>query len=238
MRMSRSVVKVKFGIALVGLVLLPTQLGLQEFGGSMLPRAETDRVREQLLRSPLGTVHAALFSLPRPLGAALPPPISLASLHANDDDITGSIGGRAPMDMGERSRVFPEVNRADKGDRLVPHPLPEPASAPTQPPASKPQQGAERAPVDGEASYTLASVSLADAAPSPDAQARDPAKSDVTADAPASATTTVPVTNVALTVDSTPAAEAAGSAAQPTLPADVDAFDDDDTSPTQTASIY
>src|SRR5215469_6694463 len=158
----------KFGTGIVGLALLPTQLGVQDLRALIAPQPVVgERIREHLLASPFGTIHASLLSFPRPAGAEMPHPVELrlASLNLGDDDITGSIGTRALMDTRDHSRVFPEVNRAQKGDRLVPEVKPEPASAPAPVATPKPQQGAALAPGDGESTYALASGSLTDVAP-------------------------------------------------------------------------
>jgi spore germination cell wall hydrolase CwlJ-like protein len=79
--------------------------------------------------------------------------IRLASLDPNDPDITGSIASRALIDpRDERVLVFPEVNRARKGDRLVPRQHPTPESS------ARPQEGAANAPTEGGATFSLASV--------------------------------------------------------------------------------
>jgi hypothetical protein len=75
----------------------------------------------------------------RPLGTIAPIPLhTFASFNAGDGDITGSIGGRnrflAAIDP-EPPRVYPTVNRSNKGDRLAP-----PAEA--SPAAARPEQSA------------------------------------------------------------------------------------------------
>jgi hypothetical protein len=200
-------------------------MGLQD-GDALIapPPAAAMGIREHLLASPFGTIHAALFSFPRPTGADMPRPTEyrLASLNLGDDDLTGSIGTRALMDMRDHTRVFPEVNRAQKGDRLVPEARPEPASAPAPVATPKPQQGAERAPSEGEATYALASVSLTEVAPAFAAQLREDAT-----DAGDAAKAAAAANKVAFAVD-----PASDSKSPPTSPvadasADVAARDDD-----------
>src|SRR5207253_5308688 len=53
-----------------------------------------------------------------------PPRIRLASLGTSD--VVGSIG-LSPSARRERELVFPTINRAGKGDRLVPSAQPEPS---------------------------------------------------------------------------------------------------------------
>jgi spore germination cell wall hydrolase CwlJ-like protein len=80
-----------------------------------------------MLASPFGTIHAATFSFPQPVGTLIPEPplVQLASLGSYDTDATGSLG-RDPsgaLDRPVRPRVaFPSVNRRLKGDLLVSRP--------------------------------------------------------------------------------------------------------------------
>ena len=83
------------------------------------------RVRQPIIASPFGTIHAAMFSMPRPLGTAMPDvPLDYrpASYQLRDPDTTGSLGAFAPT---RPPIVFPSVNRAAKGDLLVPRPSPD-----------------------------------------------------------------------------------------------------------------
>jgi hypothetical protein len=222
---------IKFGAGVVGLGLLPTHVGLQDARALIAPQPTTAiGIREHLLASPFGTIHAALFSFPRPTGADMPRPVEfrLASLDLRDEDITGSIGTRALMDTRDHTRVFPEVNRTQKGDRLAPQVRPEPASVPAPVAAPKPQQGATLAPGDGGASYALASVSLTDVAPvlgdhGPEESAADAGETKATAKA-------------------TPAADASAAKAQATVASAADAGagprDDDDAPTAADARIY
>ena len=52
------------------------------------PRA----AHKHLIASPFGTIHAAMFSLPRPIGTAIPHPPLYALANFDPHDITGSIG--------------------------------------------------------------------------------------------------------------------------------------------------
>src|SRR3954452_18546211 len=120
-----------FGLAILVFLLTPTQVGYQDLA-ALLGQQPTvaARWREHLIASPFGTIHAATFSLPRPVGTSIPeaPLVRLASLNA--DDVTGSIGSDPFAVRRARPEVvFPVINRAGKGDRLVPSvPMaPEPA---------------------------------------------------------------------------------------------------------------
>src|SRR5215208_2622697 len=70
-----------FGLAILIYVLTPTQTGEQDFVAAQ-PTTIAAPWRERLIASPFGTIHAATFSLPRPIGTAIPeqPLVRLASL--------------------------------------------------------------------------------------------------------------------------------------------------------------
>jgi spore germination cell wall hydrolase CwlJ-like protein len=143
MRIVRSVAKAGCcGLAIVGFGLLPTPTGFQDLGSLVAPRAAASAsIREHLAVSPFGTIHAALFRFPQPAGADMPDPVEfrLASLDLQDPEITGTIAARALLDTRDRNPVvmFPQVNRAAKGDRLVPAAVRQSAAL------ARPQQDAE-----------------------------------------------------------------------------------------------
>jgi hypothetical protein len=133
-----------FGLATLIFFLTPSQIGYQDLAALLAQQpAVAARSRDHLIASPFGTIHAAMFSMPRPIGTVIPEPptVRLASL-SGAEDVTGSIGidpfvSRRPAPQV----IFPVVNRASKGDRLVPRaPQVEPASgddaapAPSEPP--------------------------------------------------------------------------------------------------------
>jgi spore germination cell wall hydrolase CwlJ-like protein len=165
----RSVAKTaRLGLLIVGLGLLPTQVGLQDLGSLIAPRAAAaSGFSQDLIVSPFGTIHAPLITFARPIGTDLADAggFRVASLDPNQADVTGSLASRALIDpRDERMLIFPEVNRRLKGDRLVPSERP---PAPTT--STKPQQGAADAPSEG-AMFALASISSTpvDLPPRPD----------------------------------------------------------------------
>jgi spore germination cell wall hydrolase CwlJ-like protein len=112
-----------FGFAVAVFSLLPTEIGYQDIA-ALLARQPgvTQRWQKHAMASPFGTIHAATFSFPRPIGASIPraPGVQLASLRGEGADVTGSIA-RNPL--GEVIRPpqrheFPTVDRSAKGDRL------------------------------------------------------------------------------------------------------------------------
>jgi spore germination cell wall hydrolase CwlJ-like protein len=128
-----------FGLGILVFSLLPTSIGSQDIL-SLLARqpAVEQRARAHMLASPFGTIHVATFSFPRPIGSLIPetPNIVLASLDVGAAGVTGSIpramAEPPPRSVGEVQ--YPSVNRALKGDRLVPRVEPQPAleTAPTR----------------------------------------------------------------------------------------------------------
>jgi spore germination cell wall hydrolase CwlJ-like protein len=112
-----------FGFALTVFGLLPTEIGYQDIA-ALLARQPgvTQRWQKHALASPFGTIHAATFSLPRPLGSSIPraAAVQLASLRDQGGDVTGSIA-RNPLGQVIRKpqpHEFPLVDRSAKGDRL------------------------------------------------------------------------------------------------------------------------
>ncbi len=159
------------------LSLMPTQIGYQDLTDMFARQPEvTARARAHVLASPFGTIHAATFSFPRPIGTSMPelPMVQLASLGFPDIEITGSIPRDFSGDpeLGSRNAVeFPSVNRRLKGDRLVPSPHPNEPEGGTRDLTPgrvktvsfpRPPEAAA-APSEAAATYTLASVPSAGA---------------------------------------------------------------------------
>jgi len=103
-----------FGLAIFLYVVTPTQIGNQDI---VAPETPASRWRDPSIASTFGTIHSAMFRMPQPVGTQIPEPprVRLASLGLND--VTGSLG----LDRAGRSdeAVFPTINRAAKGDRLI-----------------------------------------------------------------------------------------------------------------------
>lgn len=107
-----------FGLAALATVLVPTSMGYGDLA-SLIARqpAVSERWRAHMIASPFGTIHAATFSFPRPIGTAIPEPVNfrLASFDPDDPELTGVARGG---DGDANSVVFPTVDRTKKGDFL------------------------------------------------------------------------------------------------------------------------
>ena len=102
--------------------LLPSTIGFQDLGALLARQpAVTERARARLIASPFGTIHAAMFSMPRPVGTAIPSPPIYALANFDPADITGSIGSQSLGDPMAPLQ-FPTVNRKTKRDSLASRP--------------------------------------------------------------------------------------------------------------------
>jgi spore germination cell wall hydrolase CwlJ-like protein len=163
-----------FGLAVLLMGLMPRSLGYQDLVALEARQPEAVQRARAALASPFGTIHAATFSLPRPIGTLIPePPRVQAALAPGKHDITGAIGHlyRPRLD-------FPVVNRRLKGDLLSrsrqEEPPPDGRSRDLIPGRVKTvsfPKPAEAAPADGFASP---GVDLAPAEPKPDALGAQP----------------------------------------------------------------
>src|SRR6185503_1313988 len=115
------------GLSVVMMSLMPRTIGYQDLVALMARQPDvSQRARAHMMASPFGTIHAATFSFPRPLGTLIPEtPYRLASASSYDPDNTGSIGrafSGAPEPSARPRLDYPSVNRRLKGDLLVPRP--------------------------------------------------------------------------------------------------------------------
>ena len=111
--------RAKIALWAAALALLPTQVAYQDLGALLVQQSGViARAREHLIASPFGTIHAAMFSLPRPLGTSLPHPPVYALANFDPNAIAGSIGSQMLGDVAAPLQ-FPTVNRKDKGNLLA-----------------------------------------------------------------------------------------------------------------------
>ena len=136
---SRGVEFAPFGLAALLFMTGSTGIGYQDLGALIAQQPSVSaRAREHLIASPFGTIHAATFSLPRPVGTFIPESdtVMLARFTPADPENTASISGDIGLFRRPETIAFPSVNRARKGDRLTPAPQIEPTSHPRQPEVS------------------------------------------------------------------------------------------------------
>jgi spore germination cell wall hydrolase CwlJ-like protein len=125
--------------------LLPNSIGFQDLGALLLRQpGVAARAHRHVIASPFGTIHAATFSLPRPIGTAIPHPPLYALANFDPADIAGSI---ASQFLGDPTAPlqFPTVNRKSKRDSVLARPrepLPPLPPLPATEPAAPAQAGA------------------------------------------------------------------------------------------------
>lgn len=112
------------GIVSFIMASLPAPIGSQDLAAFIARQpAIGEHLRRHLIASPFGTIHAATFSLPQPIGTGIPTggAVQLVNFDPNAD-ITGAISPRALVDgpSYDLRQAYPEVNRTLKGARLVP----------------------------------------------------------------------------------------------------------------------
>ena len=99
--------------------MLPSSIAYQDLGALLVRQpAVAQRARAHMIASPFGTIHAAMFSLPRPVGTAIPHPPVYALANFDPNDVTGSLGSQ-PLGDTSAPLQFPTVNRKAKRDSLV-----------------------------------------------------------------------------------------------------------------------
>ena len=129
-----------FGLSVLAMGLIPRSIGYQDLVALMAQQSEvSQRARAHMMASPFGTIHAATFSFPQPVGTRIPDPplVQLASIDAYDPETTGALGrdpfGYARESEPRRLLEFPAVNRRLKGDLLVNRRVTTRASRPAAP---------------------------------------------------------------------------------------------------------
>jgi spore germination cell wall hydrolase CwlJ-like protein len=115
-----------FGLSVLVMGLMPRSIGYQDLVALMARQSEvSQRARAHMMASPFGTIHAATFSFPQPIGTLIPePPYRLASASTYDPESTGALGGGLSSEPapGRPLIDYPAVNRRLKGDLLVSRP--------------------------------------------------------------------------------------------------------------------
>jgi len=97
---------IPFAITIAVLAILPVRIGYQDVAALIARQPEVgESFRAHLIASPFGTIHAATFTFPQPVGTGIPAPPAAANFDL-----------RSPPSR----RDFPEIDRAAKGPRLAP----------------------------------------------------------------------------------------------------------------------
>ncbi len=134
----------RIGALTLVFALLPGQIGFQDLG-ALLARQPgvAARARAFLIASPFGTIHAATFSLPQPLGTAIPHAPVYALANFDPTDAAGPIGRQLLGDPAGPLQ-FPTVNRAGKRDSMLSRArAPMPPLPPALPIAPMPQAASD-----------------------------------------------------------------------------------------------
>jgi spore germination cell wall hydrolase CwlJ-like protein len=119
-RRRRRFALIGFGALL--LALFPTTVGFQDLGALLVRQpGVAARAHVHVMASPFGTIHAAMFSLPRPIGTSIPHPPLYALANFDPTEITGSIASQYLGDPNSPLQ-FPTVNRKTKRDSMLARP--------------------------------------------------------------------------------------------------------------------
>src|SRR5258707_4860314 len=125
-----------FGLGFAVMGLMPNPIGYQDLASLVARQPDvSQRARAYMMASPFGTIHAATFSFPQPVGTLIPePPLARVASIAVDAVVTGTvtIDSGVPMQLYRPYLEFPSVNRSLKGDLLVSRRREEPAPVPNR----------------------------------------------------------------------------------------------------------
>jgi len=98
---------------------MPTMIGFQDLGALLVRQpGVAARAYEHIIASPFGTIHAATFSMPSPIGTAIPHPPLYALANFDPTDVAASIASQFLGDANAPLQ-FPKVNRRDKRDSFL-----------------------------------------------------------------------------------------------------------------------
>jgi hypothetical protein len=167
------------GLGALFFTLLPTTIAFQDLGALLVHQPGISaRARAHLIASPFGTIHAAMFSLPRPIGTAIPHPPIYALANFDPNDVTGSLASQYLGDPNAPLQ-FPTVNRKGKRDSLLSRkrqPLPPLPPVPQAQADAPPKSDETTARFDPYSDYEFASVSDEQATPLDKEQTSPPNK--------------------------------------------------------------
>lgn len=148
-----------FGLSALVFVLAPTQIGYQDVAALLARQpAVTAHWRQHMRASAFGTVQAATFSFSRPIGTAVPQPLSYQLASLDPRTITLGPWNVPAQSADDPPLEFPTVDRSAKGDRL-------PAHRPQREPTPEAAQPTEAAPVASAPVSQEPAVAPAESAP-------------------------------------------------------------------------
>lgn len=118
---------------------MPTSIGYQDLA-SLIARDRGAPTSWHLIASPLGTVQAATFSYTRPIGTAIPEPLSFEDVNYDPRSLDAYAWKiDEPLTLAHARQIeYPTVNRAGKADRLPPKQVAPAPGAPTDLPQLQP----------------------------------------------------------------------------------------------------
>jgi hypothetical protein len=109
-----------FGLGVLMLLLLPSEVGYQDLAGLIARQPVVDRSQKAAFASTFGTIHQAKLSTPQPVGASIQPSLgyTLASLDPNGVDIAEAVRDRLRGQdiFAANTYTGPVVDRSRKGD--------------------------------------------------------------------------------------------------------------------------
>ena len=120
-----------FGLSVLAMTLMPKQIGYQDLVALMARQPEaSQRARAHMLASPFGTIHAATFSFPQPIGSYIPEPprYQLASAGARRHRLDRARLCRRRPAVAPAAARFPE--RQPPAQRRSPGVAPAPTDMP------------------------------------------------------------------------------------------------------------
>ena len=163
------------GFGALVFALLPNMIGFQDLGALLVRQpGVAARAQRHVIASPFGTIHAATFSLPSPIGTAIPHPPLYALANFDPTDITGSIASQFLGDPNAPLQ-FPAINRKSKRDSLLARPrAPLPPLPPLLSSEPVPQAQADAPLKSEEASSRFDPYSEYEFATAPDEQLTSP----------------------------------------------------------------
>jgi spore germination cell wall hydrolase CwlJ-like protein len=111
--------RVGVAAAALAITLAPTSAAYQDLGALLANQpGVAQRWHDHLIASPFGTIHAATFSFPSPLGTGVPHPPVYALANFDPLDVTKPIATE-PLGDGSAPMQFPKVNRRTKHDSYL-----------------------------------------------------------------------------------------------------------------------